>query len=276
MTKKRILDLVSTKKRDTMVGYTQSQSTAGRYFVELISADNFLLWCPTSRLSAGQGTGLPTVRNTPNVFWKGFSDNFSLETDTSDPWLWRRIVFTMAQRFSEDNIPTMYYVTATDNIVDIVGPGTQNPPEQSPNALRGFPTYFRTMEPLPVTNYDLLVERIFQGIRYVDWSDYTTAKVDTSQINVISDRVRKLTSGNDAPILRSAKHYVPLNKTMRYPETEFGTAQSATGAQNDAFACSGTTSQLKDVYVMDYFRQPSGAPANLKVTSQSTVYWHEK
>ena len=68
MTKKRILDLVSTKKRDTMVGYTQSQSAAGRYLVELLSADNFLLWCPTSRLSAGQGTGLPTVRNTPNVF----------------------------------------------------------------------------------------------------------------------------------------------------------------------------------------------------------------
>ena len=55
MTRKRILDITSTKKRDTMVGFTQSQSSAGRYFVELLSADNFMLWCPTSRLSAGRG-----------------------------------------------------------------------------------------------------------------------------------------------------------------------------------------------------------------------------
>ncbi|WGD01160.1 MAG: capsid protein [Genomoviridae sp.] len=276
--RKAILDLVSVKKRDTMVGFTQSQSVEPRYFAEIISADNFLLWCPTARERGGQGNGLPTVRSSNNVFWKGIADNFSFESSTSDPWLWRRVVFTMRGGFSTAEVPSQYYTTVTDNIVDITGPTSgQVPTEQTQNVVRGIRSYFRTLEPLPVINHQALAERIFQGVRYVDWTDYTTAKLDTSQIKVISDRMTRMTSGNDSPFLRRKKHYIPLNKRMMYPSTEYGAAETSITTQNDAFAAPGNYGDtLADVYIMDYFRQPSGAPSSMTVTAQSTAYWHER
>lgn len=264
-----------------MVGLNQSQGgTDPRYYVELLSADNFLMWCPTARARGGQVNGLPSVRSQPEVFWKGFSDNYGIETTTSDPWLWRRITFTMHENFVNDatnGIPPQYYLTETENLVDITGPSTQFPIYQQDTVTRGVNTTYRTLEPLPVTQYDLLVERMFQGVRYVDWTDYQTAKIDTSQVHVISDVTRRLTSGNDSPIIRTYKHYVPLNKTMQYASTEFGAAESSLSTLNDRFASGGTSgNKLNDVYVVDYFRQPSGAPATMRITAQATAYWHEK
>lgn len=260
-----------------MVGLTQSQGAVA-YHVDILSADNFLLWCPTARERSGQGNGLPSTRSSNNVFWKGISDNFALESSTSDPWLWRRVVFQMRENFGATEVPPQYYTTVTGNIVEITGPSSGQIPEQQTNTVvRGIRSYFRTLEPLPVDNYTALAERIFQGVRYVDWTDYTTAKLDTTQIHVMSDRTRRITSGNDSPFLRRVKNYIPLNKRMVYPSTEFGAAETSITQQNDAFAAPGNYGDtLADVYIMDYFRQPNGAPATLTVTAQATAYWHER
>ena len=56
----------------------------------------------------------------------------------------------------------------------------------NPTGLVGVDRTNRPLEPLTATEVNFIYARIFQGQRYVDWLDPTTARVDRSELKVHS------------------------------------------------------------------------------------------
>nr|QJB18557.1 MAG: capsid protein [Genomoviridae sp.]QJB18591.1 MAG: capsid protein [Genomoviridae sp.] len=272
MSKKQILDLTSTKKHDTIVGLNLKQSSGEPvYTVSMGSGQNFMLWCPTARFRGGRGQNNPQVRSSDDVFWKGVSDNLHIETTTSDPWLWRRIVFTMATPFDLGDVDVTNYTTVALDADDVLPPTGQVP--NNPASLEGIARYARTLEELPVAQYEVVTDRIFEGVREVDYHGFSNAKTDKTEIHVLSDKTKRIVSGNDSPVMKDYKHYIPLNKRMRYTSTESGSITQG----NSQFAGDGTFgNMLHDVYILDYFEQLGTAPGYVNISANSKVYWHER
>lgn len=266
------IGVTSTKKHDTIVGLNLKQSSGEPvYSVSMGSGQNFMLWCPTARYKGGRGQDNPQVRASDDVFWKGVSDNLHIETTTSDPWLWRRIVFTMATPFDVGDVDVTNYTTVALDADDVLPPTGQVP--NNPASLTGIARYARTLEEMPVDQYTVIAEKIFEGLRTVDYMQFSTAKTDKTEIKVLYDRTRRLTSGNDSPIMRDYKHYIPLNKRMRYTSNESGSISQG----NSQFAGDGTNgNMLHDVYILDYFEQLGTAPGFVNIEANSKVYWHER
>lgn len=255
-----------------MVGLNLKQVPGEANFgVTLSSTFNFMLWCPTARAKAGRGTDYHTNRSSDEVFWRGIRDSFKIQTTTSDPWLWRRIVFTKREFFDTTLVDYSNYVTGADDADLVLPPTGQIPPNVA--ALQGIRRYSRTLEELPVPQYTEITREIFQGVRFVDYSDFGTAKTNKTRINVISDRTRRITSGNDSPVMRNYKMWIPLNKRMVYAGRESGSIETLTSE----FASGGTHgSFMNDVYILDFFEQLGAAPGAIDVSGSATAYWHER
>lgn len=270
MTKRRIIDITSTKKSDTMVGLNVTQSAGVRTYEAIMgNGYNMMLWCPTARYKAGMGTMSASARATDSVFWKGVSEKIHIEADTSDPWMWRRIVFEYSGGWDVGDIPFQKYFATEQDIAAIPPVAGTGVDLTNPTGLVGVDRTNRPLEPLTATEVNFIYARIFQGQRYVDWLDPTTARVDRSELKVHSDRTRFLRSGNDARIYKNYNVYLPLNKTMSYNGQESGSLETSS-------ALADKKSPMKDVFILDLFAQGSLAPGNLSFRTTATAYWHEK
>ena len=109
MTNKRILNLTSIKKRDTMLPAYQNASTVnpqpGAYTVQGSGGGNgggvtMLIWCATARdntVGSGAGVGnrfTPATRTAITAYMVGLAENIEISTNSGSPWQWRRICFT--------------------------------------------------------------------------------------------------------------------------------------------------------------------------------------
>lgn len=255
-----------------MVGLNLKQASGEPlYSVNLSGTYNVMMWCPTFRAKGGRGSSYPQVRSQDEVFWKGVSDTLHIETGSSDPWMWRRIVFTKKGGWDGTLVDFTNYVTRVNEIDSVLPVTGQVPP--NPALLQGNDRYSRPLEALPVAQYEIVLSDMFQGRRSVDYQGWMAGKIDRSKIHVLSDRRRRIVSGNDSPVMREYKHWIPLNKRMRYGYHESGSITDATGG----FASDGTYGNLlDDVYVVDLFEQLSAAPSDLVISGQATAYWHEK
>jgi hypothetical protein len=270
---KRILDLTSTKKHDTMMGLNVMQTPGTvQVGVSLGSTHNFMLWCPTARARGGQNNNSAAIRAQDDVYWKGISDHLHIESTTSDPWLWRRIIYTKKTNYALEEVNPSYYV-AENMQMNLIPALTGSVPPNS-GAVAAVYSYSRSLEELPVANYGIISERLFQGIRNIDYSSFSTAKVDKSQAHVLYDRTRRITSGNDSGVMRNYKQWIPLNKRMRYANLEEAALDSGDVGR---FASDGTYGNwLDDVYILDYFEQSAAAPGSLNISGNATAFWHEK
>ncbi|WGD01149.1 MAG: capsid protein [Genomoviridae sp.] len=270
MTKRRVIDIVSKKKSDTMVGLNVTQSEGTRsYSVIMGNTYNTMLWCPTARYKAGYGGSSLAARDAPSAFWKGVSEKIHIEADTSDPWLWRRIVFEYEGGFNVESIPSeKYFATERDidGILPVPGSGVDR---TNPTGLAGIDRYNRAMEPLSSDELTFIWDVVFKGQRFIDWTDPTTAVADSKNLKIHSDKTRVMKSGNDSAIYNNFKVYHPLNKTMTYREDESGSLEITS-------ALADKKSPLQDVFILDLFAQSSLAPGNLSFSTTATGYWHEK
>lgn len=139
----------------------------------------------------------------------------------------------------------------------------------NPVGLSGITRTNRTMETATSDELGFIEQRVFRGQRFVDWIDPTTARVDTGDLKVHSDRTRTMKSGNDSGIFANFNTYIPLNKTMSYNAQESGSLD-VTGSLCDK------KSPMKDIFILDLFAQPLAAPGELSVAITATAYWHEK
>ncbi|WGD01155.1 MAG: capsid protein [Genomoviridae sp.] len=265
LTRRKILEITSTKKNDTFP--SMGTTVAGSADTSIPGISGATLWCPTF-LEGTNKIVSPHIRNSQDVYWKGFSETFTMNTDTSDPFKWRRIVFQLEGGPNATGLPVQVYVAAKTDF-DL---------EQPLAGSTAFPTnpfpidyvwrYRRAMVPMTDTEFGILSSGLFQGQSGIDYNDYLTARTD-NRIKVISDVTRHITSGNDSGIMKTYKFYTPLNKTMRYADAESGSTTAANGY-------AAMNSPLNDVYVMDYYQQLPNAPNTLTIRSQAKIYWHEK
>lgn len=264
LTRRKILDITSTKKRDTFPSIGTIEGSSDTFIPNAFGAT---LWCATHLVGTNKVQS-SHVRGSQDVFWKGISEVFTMSTETSHPFKWRRIVFQLEGGPNATGLPENAYVARRADF-DLEQPlaGTTAYPT-NPFPIDYIYRYRRSMIPLSPAEFGILATGLFQGQQGIDYSDYLGAKTD-NRIRVLSDVTRSITSGNDTGVMRTYKMYIPLNKTMRYADAESGTISS-----NNGYAA--MNSPMNDTYVLDYYEQMTDAPNSLTVRSQATAYWREK
>lgn len=274
MSKRRILNTTSLKKRDTMLCYTNStsasQSGSNSYQQAPAVINGGLpdstaaafLWCATTRdntLNTAGGLGnrfTQATRTSTTPYMVGLSEKIEIQCNTGMPWQWRRICFTMK------GLPLVANNTTSGSAFY--------------NAIQTNYGFTRVMNQIPGNPgsnpmYALLVV-LFKGQVNSDWNDPMTAPTDNSRVTIKYDKTVTLASGNEDGFIRSYKRWHPMKKTLVYDDDEVGGNEQAASYSTEGRAGMG------DYYVLDFFRARQGSATSdqLTVRPESTLYWHEK
>lgn len=263
MTRKKILNLTSIKKKDTMLSYTNVTAAApfgGATFgigaatlTGATSAYEFL-HVPTARdmfvnnSSTIGPTALNALRTASTCFMRGVAEKIHIQSSTSQPWVWRRIVF---------------YAKGT-NFFDARPAGAVLNQELVP---QGF---VRTVTNWNQTN--TLRSQIFRGTQGQDWTDIFMAPVDTMNYSPVYDKTMTITSGNDSGFNKVYSRWHPINKNLVFNDDESGASESSSQFSTPAKPGCG------DMYIYDILRAEAAATTSdvLLFEPNAVVYWHEK
>jgi len=275
MSKRRILNVSSTKKRDTMLCYTNSTaanqggSTTYNNNAAIVTGGQSdttaaaFLWCATGRDNFSnapanlKGTKFDSAtRMSTRPYMVGLSEKLEIQCNTGMPWQWRRICFTMKGTSLVPNATATGFqfsnVLETSNgVVRVMNQVTGNP---GSGAMYG------------------LMYVLFKGQVNSDWIDPMTAPTDNSRVSIKFDKTMMMSSGNEDGFIRSYKRWHPMKKTLVYDDDENGGTQLAS-----AFSAEGRAG-MGDYYVLDLFRARQGSATSdqLSIRPTSTLYWHEK
>jgi len=177
MSRKKILNITSEKKRDNMipVSYTPSggSPSPGGYTLTG-NTTSFMVWNASYRArNIGLDPNSTANREDDTVFLRGLRESITLQTSgivsggVAASWLWRRLVFTAKGLYQ-----------ALDGAVD-----------QSLTSNG----YVRFLANHNGTTYaSAISSAIFQGTINVDWVDVMTAKTDSTRFNILYDKVTRL------------------------------------------------------------------------------------
>nr|QJB18629.1 MAG: capsid protein [Genomoviridae sp.] len=263
MSKKRILNITSRKKRDTMLPWSnvtassQSGSTIyNPYAAQLIGGTSVVpmfIWSPTARdLNKNSGAGSVidmASRSASLCYMRGIKESVEIQVVNGLPWQWRRIIFTA--KGIQDLIP--------------------NTPSFQPYHETSY-GMMRSLNQPPTATRNNIETLIFKGAANTDWNDVIVAPLDRSRVTVRYDKVITLASGNDDGVMRRYNRWHPFNKNLRYDDDEAGDSMatnnwSVTGKEG-----------MGDVYIVDYFRPRVGSTADdiLYFGPNATLYWHER
>lgn len=272
-----MIDTLSVKKRDSMLSAAangtnpapnatlannQIRIAANTISTSFLNGVHTFVFSPTMRYLLPNNASFSAQRTSSKPYIKGIAESYTLLPNDGSVWWHRRIVFASKRLYAEA-------------VTGLAGNGViQAQPDQSTTTTRKL----RDMSSDPgSTGYstlstDLSVD-IFHGIYTVDWVDPMRAKLDKTRITVLSDRLVTLKSGNDAPAPRIVKHYTSVNKTIVYQDEENGITMSVS-----PFSVT-SKSGLGNIYVYDLFECPvpiNTTTSTLTISTQQTLYWHEK
>ncbi|AXB22625.1 capsid protein [Alces alces faeces associated genomovirus MP111] len=271
MSKKRILNISSRKKRDTMAPIQQNGSS-GTPAIGALNINGapgnpgnatFVFWCATARdntvAQGGAASSVynPETRTATTCYMRGLKENVEMQTSTGIPWQWRRICFTYKD---------MTEVCATNN------GGISGFYEGSNGYGRLMYNMFSSGSAADVKAYTALQTLLFRGTIGVDWNDYITAPIDTQRVGLKYDKTRVIQSGNANGMLRKYQMWHPMNKNLVYDDSEKG------GADTAGYFSIGGKPGMGDFLVLDIFMPGKGSSSSdvLSFEATSTLYWHEK
>lgn len=303
MSKRRILDTTSTKKRDVMLPVTNLlldptlPSSArpvvlsvGRPVPSGTPAYTYCIpWMCTFRRPVGVGnTASQSLLTTGSPFYKGLSENVTISVTGPTPWQWRRICFTAKG-------DALLKPFATQQGGDTI---THSPEDFFHNEYTNDSGVFRPMYDLasyygvndttpsePGTtpaSYFRLLNTLFRGISAqqdptnvtnIDYINVITAKTDNTDVTIKYDKTVTIASGNEAGVQRNYRRYHAMNKTLVYDSLEQG--------NQTIYAARSTESKpgMGDYYVVDFFQARYLSQADegdLVFDPRATLYWHEK
>nr|QVW56455.1 MAG: capsid protein [Emberiza tristrami Genomoviridae sp.] len=207
-----------------------------------------------------KGRAMTARRSSTRPYYIGLSEEYSITPTDNSMWFWRRVVFA-----------------SKEDIGAPQGASTQMGTESAVNSAIST----RPMRDLSGNNtsinygqiYTDLVGDLFEGIYTTDWTNPLRAKVDRRLVTVLSDRLRTITSHNDVARPAIIKTYVPIKKTVEYQDEE-------NGLNISSYPISVTSKPgIGNIYVVDFFACPrpaGGDTSTIAISSQSTLYWHEK
>lgn len=267
MSKKRILNLTSQKKRDTMLAWTNTSSSgASATPVQNATYVNgntggCYIWCATSRDLLVGGTLAPkaneSARTATTVYMRGLSERLRIQSSSGVPWFHRRICFTAK---GPDPFREQFTGDTGAAVVDL---------ENSNGQVRLWQN--QTVNNTP--NYqNQIYSVIFKGAQGVDWSDIITAPLDPRRITVKFDKTWTYRSGNANGMVKETKLWHGMNHNLVYADDESGTTETTSNYSTDSKAGMG------DYYVVDLMGSGAGGGSSdiLRIDSTSTLYWHEK
>jgi len=270
LTRKRILNITSKKKKDTMLPWTgeQDASVVGTNGPRTFTASDgpvTLLWCPTKRqrLTSDAPGSVPNVaddstRTSSTCFYRGLKEKYIISTDGSSAWRWRRICFTFkSDAFTHlpNELPGIYS-TVLSNL-------TSNGYARSLNA-------FNEAEPRQQDMLNRINAYVFQGTQFTDWSTSFTAKTDPDRISVKYDRTFTIQSGNDSGVIKDFNFWHPMNRNLHYDEDEIG------GTTQNGDLSALIPRSMGDYYVMDIVTCNDSNAERLLMQPTATLYWHER
>lgn len=270
MSRKRILNISSRKKRDTMAPISGEQSTAvsptpgPRQF---LASDGVVicLYRPTERQRITEVGGNPArvddpaARTATEVYYRGIKERISIATSGSSMWKWRRICFT----FKSDRFNFNPNDPADVGNFTLMNVFTSNGYMRAINAFNNADSFQAAM-------LQQISAYVFQGTEGIDWNSYYTSKVDTERVNLKYDKTMHIKSGNDAGVMRDYKFWHPMNHTFIYDEDE------RAGTQQQGTLSSMLKRSMGDYYIMDIMTCNDLNSETLLFNPNATIYWHER
>lgn len=273
MSKRRLVDATSVKKRDTMivaapggVNPDPKSITSAASILQIshnttdASGIHVFVFNPTHRWLVPNNAAYQAFRTSTRPFLKGYLERMELNPTDGSTWWWRRIVFATKGRTGinatiEANIGAQATSGAASlrQLRDLSGESTGNYYDTNV-ALQGL---------------------LFEGVVRTDWVSPLSAKVDTSRVTLLHDKTRTISSGNEYGRPRIYRDYIPINKTIVYDDEENGLSMNPSPMS--------VTSKpgIGNIYVVDLFQCPrpanSGTPGSgMTLNPAATLYWHEK
>jgi hypothetical protein len=220
-------------------------------------------WIATARtIETDTGSGQANVnddatRTATHCYIRGLKERIEISSSSDDAWRWRRIVFS----FKGDDL-----------INDTVIPGLQVQPwlETSAGYVRVVPRITNTSHG-PTERFRVrLHEHLFKGVFNKDWDNVMNAKLTTEHVNIISDKIVQIKSGNGKGVFRTVKQWQPINKTLIYNDFEEG------GSKTPSALSANANGSVGDIYVMDFFEPLVTGAQSLRFWPQASLYWHER
>lgn len=263
MSRKRILNISSRKKSDTMQNYTNvNPGTEGgtTYTADnsILSGGNLygFLWCATAR-NNNDGTGAGGIimdsatRTAMTCYMRGLKEKIQIQTNSGMSWQWRRICFTMkggSLDNNQDSINKLYAFTTS-----------------------GFKRVTANWYGMDKQKQALFAP-LFKGGEGIDWKNYFSAKTDANLVSVKYDKTVIIQSGNQSGVMRNFNRWHPMNKNLVYNDDESGGAESTGNLSTNGRAGMG------DYYVVDLIGSGTGGTSSdrLSWAPTATLYWHEK
>lgn len=273
MRKKAILNLTSTKKRNTMLQYANTSTSGGGSvtigpgpYLVTGALGGWSIFSPTAmNLSEQSGANNSVVnvaeRNSTTCFMRGFSENLRIQTSTGVPWFWRRITFCSKSGvfgvFASNDTPTQTNTGETSYI------DTTNGMER---------LWFNLNTNASSNTITGMQAIIFKGQYAKDWVDPLTAPLDTARIDVKSDTTKCIRSGNASGTVMEKKFWYPMNKNLVYDDDESGEGEVSN------YTSVVDKKGMGDYFVLDIFTVGTGGGSadQLQVTGTASMYWHEK
>lgn len=278
MTKKKIVDITSRKKRDTMLtssnttgdGSIRSTGVAlGGGFVRGDNNFTTFIWSPTARtlnqFSGGSATVVQeAMRTATECYMRGLSEHIRIQTNSPAPWLWRRVCFkTKDARFTQFSPGDTADAAQRYRVANQTANGYQR-------------VFFQVSgsggSNVTLDTYNNILDVLFKGAQGIDFTDFTLAQVDTRRVDLCYDKTVKLASGNSSGVLREYKRWHPMNKTLVYDDDEQGEVEVS------SYFSVKDKRGMGDYMVLDLFSPGVGASASdlLAINTSTTLYWHEK
>lgn len=269
MSKKRILNATSRKKRDTMLTWSNTTNSGaarspavGPLFVNGSQLGTFL-WVATARdLTPGTTGGLATVANESSrtastCYMRGLSEHIRIQTSSGVPWFHRRICFTskgqsLVSPLAGDTGALFPYLETSNGMVR--------------------PFINITIDSTLQNYRNNLFNVVFKGQEGVDWNDIVSAPLDTRRISVKFDKTWTLHSGNTNGIVRERKLWHGMNHNLVYDDDESGLTEAP------AFYSTDSKAGMGDYYVLDLIVPGTSATSSdaIRLETTSSLYWHEK
>jgi len=268
MSKKRVLNISSIKKRNGMLSFSNTTNAgasrtvaAGPAYINGATQGKFL-FCPTA-MDLDNSSGGPNLkineanRTSTTCYMRGFAEHLRIQTSSGVPWFHRRICFT----------------TKTDAFLTSAA---DTPVQPNPYYTETSIGYSRLMLNLNVNNTPQTITNIetvlFRGAQGQDWVDSLIAPVDTTRVSVKFDKTWTIRSGNANGTVIERKLFHPMNKNLVYDDDESGQAMTTNRFSVDSKAGMG------DYYIYDIFTPGESATSTdlIVVVPSSTLYWHER
>lgn len=266
MSKRRVLNVSSRKKRNGMLSWSNTSGTGASQPVQSGPAyvngngTGFFLWNATANdLNSGNGAyntiSQESQRTSTTCYMRGLSEHIRIQTSSGLPWFWRRICFGFRGSFpaasdSSTQTPRNYQDT-TNGIVRLWFNTDVNNTPNLRNQIDGV---------------------IFKGAKGVDWNDFIVAPVDTRRVDLKYDKTVCIRSGNANGTIKESKLWHPMNRNLVYDDDESGDQEATSYLSVESKAGMG------DYYVLDLLQAGGGGSTTdqILIQANSTLYWHEK